>query len=146
MTGRIPLSFVAALLAALALGFAAGRLVFVSSLQNAPVTVREDTRPSIPVLTLDGVEGGAIVGTLQGEARIIADGEAVAVAEGPVRIPLSRLPQVVTVQVPAGMAFVASKNGTKYYAVESAAGAKIVPANRVYFRTGEEAEAAGYAK
>lgn len=41
-------------------------------------------------------------------------------------------------------AFVASKTGKKYYAVDSAAGKKIKEENRVYFKTGEEAEAAGY--
>ena len=51
---------------------------------------------------------------------------------------------IVEVHVPVGMKFVASKKGTKYYAVESAGGERIVPQNRVYFATAAEAEAAGY--
>lgn len=41
-------------------------------------------------------------------------------------------------------AFVASKTGKKYYAVDSAAGQKIKEENRVYFTDEKEAEAAGY--
>ena len=43
-------------------------------------------------------------------------------------------------------AFVASKTGKKYYAVDSASGKKIKEENRVYFASEEEAEKAGYAK
>ncbi len=41
-------------------------------------------------------------------------------------------------------AFVASKTGKKFYAVDSAAGQKIKEENRVYFKDEKEAEAAGY--
>lgn len=41
--------------------------------------------------------------------------------------------------------FVASKSGKKYYPAESTAGKKISEANRVYFKTEEEAIAAGFA-
>jgi hypothetical protein len=59
--------------------------------------------------------------------------------------PLAGLKNVVTVTVPAGMKYVASKNGKYYYPVESVAGEKIVPANRVYFASEGDAEAAGFA-
>lgn len=49
------------------------------------------------------------------------------------------------ISVPKGMAFVASKEGKKYYAVDSAAAKKIKADKRAYFATAEEAEAAGYA-
>jgi hypothetical protein len=42
------------------------------------------------------------------------------------------------------MNFVASKRGKLYYPVKKAAGQQIVPENRIYFRTEEEAPAAGY--
>ncbi|MBI3619245.1 S1 RNA-binding domain-containing protein [Candidatus Peregrinibacteria bacterium] len=41
-------------------------------------------------------------------------------------------------------AFVASKTGKKFYPINSAAAKKIKEENRVYFRDGKEAEAAGY--
>ena len=43
-----------------------------------------------------------------------------------------------------GGAFVASKTGKKFYAVDSAQGKKIKEENRVYFASEKEAEAAGY--
>jgi hypothetical protein len=49
------------------------------------------------------------------------------------------------VEAPEGMQFVASKDGKKYYAVDSAAGKKIKADKRVYFATEAEAEEAGYA-
>ena len=53
---------------------------------------------------------------------------------------------VIEVRVPAGMQFVASRKGKKYYAVDSAGGERIVPKNRVYFETAQEAESAGYVR
>jgi hypothetical protein len=52
----------------------------------------------------------------------------------------------VTVPVPPGMRFVASKKGKKYHAVDSASGERIAPENRVYFPDAASAERAGYAK
>lgn len=49
------------------------------------------------------------------------------------------------VEVPEGMQFVASKDGKKFYAVDTAAGKKIKVEKRVYFATEAEAEEAGYA-
>lgn len=49
------------------------------------------------------------------------------------------------VEVPEGAAFVASKDGKKFYAVDSASGKKIKADKRVYFKTEEEATEAGYA-
>jgi len=43
-----------------------------------------------------------------------------------------------------GKTFFASSRGSKYYTVSCSAGKTIKQENRVYFRTGEEAEAAGY--
>lgn len=48
-------------------------------------------------------------------------------------------------EVPEGMNFVASKDGKKFYAVDSAAGKKIKADKRVYFATESDAEEAGYA-
>lgn len=40
--------------------------------------------------------------------------------------------------------FFASSRGSKYYPIGCSAGKTIVPENRVYFKTGEEAQKAGY--
>jgi hypothetical protein len=42
------------------------------------------------------------------------------------------------------MRFVASRRGKRYYPVSSREGERLVPENRLYFRTAEEAERAGY--
>lgn len=49
-----------------------------------------------------------------------------------------------TVEVPEGMNFVASKEGKKFYAVDSASGKKIKAEKRVYFKDEDEAKEAGY--
>jgi small subunit ribosomal protein S1 len=49
------------------------------------------------------------------------------------------------IEVPEGMQFVASKDGKKYYGVDTAAGKKIKAEKRVYFKDEAEAEEAGYA-
>lgn len=56
----------------------------------------------------------------------------------------SLLKNVITVQVPSGMRYVASKRGKNYYPVDSSTGEGIVPENRIYFETAAEAIAAGY--
>ena len=43
-----------------------------------------------------------------------------------------------------GKSFFASSKGSKYYTIGCSAGKTIKQENRVYFATGEEAEAAGY--
>ncbi len=59
--------------------------------------------------------------------------------------PASEEEKETHVAAPDGALFVASKSGKKYYAVDSAQGKKIAAENRVYFKTDEEAVAAGYA-
>jgi hypothetical protein len=44
----------------------------------------------------------------------------------------------------SGKTFFASSKGSKYYSISCAAGKTIKQENRVYFATGEEAQAAGY--
>ncbi len=141
---RPPFLFALSLFLASGIGYVAGALVTARSIPSTPLTVTDDTRPLVPTLQIDGVENGAIVGQAKGELRVLVGGEAYVVTEGEFAIPGSVFREVLTVRVPEGMRFVASKNGTKYYDVTSAAGNRIDPDNRVYFRTAADAEAAGY--
>ncbi len=144
---RLPASFLLALLLAAAAGFAGGRLLFTYSLSAVPLKEVPDARQPMAVLDLEGVEKGALVGKLTGEARILVHGQAVPVAaDGEVRLPLAGLPAVVTVTVPAGMRFVASKTGKKYYDVSSPEAGRLALATRVYFPDEASAEAAGYVR
>jgi hypothetical protein len=49
-----------------------------------------------------------------------------------------------TSESPAGKTFFASSRGSKYYTIDCSAGKNIKSENKVWFATGEEAEAAGY--
>lgn len=49
-----------------------------------------------------------------------------------------------SVDTSSGKTFFASSKGKKYYTISCSAGKTIKQTNRVYFNTGEEAEAAGY--
>src|SRR5690606_32842978 len=57
--------------------------------------------------------------------------------------PAQGQPNTVTATVPAGTQFVASSRGTTYYYVGCSAWKSLAPANRIYFKSVEEARAAG---
>lgn len=56
----------------------------------------------------------------------------------------SSLLQNTKIENSAGKNFFASNRGSKYYTISCSAGKTIKQENRVYFTTGEEAQAAGY--
>lgn len=139
-----------------------------------PLAVVPDTRPRVPVVHIDGIRNGFIEGTMNSGARLIigdtyviptksADDTDPSSERHPEHVSLSGvegrgvkgemrfsipaasfLVDHVAVEVPAGMRFVASKSGKKYYPVDSAAGSRLKPENRVYFATEEEARGAGF--
>lgn len=100
----------------------------------------------VPVVTIDGVRNGKLTGTMSGTVRLfLGDAFVIPSTDGTYSLdPDVLFLNRVSVFVPEGMRFVASKRGARYYPVESSQGSAILPANRVYFRTGEEAEEAGY--
>jgi small subunit ribosomal protein S1 len=65
--------------------------------------------------------------------------------EKPEAAPAEKTPTAEAAPATAG-GWVASKTGKKYYASDSAQGKKIKEENRVYFKTEEEAKAAGYSE
>ena len=126
---------------ALSSGFLIGRLI---SNNRSPITIVEDTRPPVPVITIEGVRNGLLYGEITGSARV-SIGKELFTQSGMFALdagPLLR--NEVSVVVPAWAAFVASKNGKKYYAVDSSSGRNITPKNRVYFETAGQAERAGF--
>lgn len=87
-----------------------------------------------------------LLGIAQGEVRVFV-GDAVIVpnASGAFRVAARGLIQnLATPRIPAGMQFVASRRGKKYYPVTSRAGQNLASENRIYFRTSAEAIAAGF--
>ena len=130
-------------------GFLFGRIRSMHLYQSrTPVTVTEDREETIPTVHLKGMENGRMTGTVQGTVRVLIGEEAVNLgADGSFSVPAgSFFINYVSVVIPDGMKFVASKNGKKYYSVTSGNGERISPENRVYFRTEGEAEAAGFSK
>lgn len=135
-------------LAAIAGGLLGAILTSYIILTPQPVTMIEDSGTDIPVVRIEGIENGALQGTAEGNVRVVA-GEEIVMPDDEGRFSIedrALLINRITVQAPPGMQFVASSKGTKYYAIDSSAGQNIVPANRVYFATAQEAEAAGYKK
>jgi len=133
---------------ALVCGYLLGRLVTTQSLPRAPIIIRASQSSLVPTVRIDGVRNGNLEGVALGGARFVMDGEPIVVdGSGSFRVPAGPfLTNMVTVTVPDGMQFVASRRGKKYYSVTSAQAAALAPANRIYFRTAEEAERAGYQK
>ncbi len=136
-----------ALLLACVTGYIVGRIVDVQrSFANVPMYLVPDTRPTVPVIRLHGVRNGGVEGQIIGDARLFLGEEHVTPsASGAFRASADLfLTNTIDITIPDGMAFVASSRGKKYYPVQSAAGEKIVPKNRIYFRTAEEAAHRGY--
>ncbi len=141
--------FLGAILLALIVGYLLGRLITERrTLPHTPMTMRDLGRPPVPTVHIDGVFNGQIRGMMHGEARLFLAGDQILPDQsGAFLTPAGRLlVNNVEITVPDGMRFVASKRGKKYYPVTSASAANLAPENRVYFRTAEEAQAAGYRK
>ena len=141
--------FLTALLLAVMLGYLLGWIVTAMSFPSrVPMLEVPDTRGTVPVVRIDGVVNGKLQGSVSGAVHVfLLQKQIVPDAQGLFRISAAPLlTNQVLVAVPEGMEFVASKRGEKYYAVDSSQGSKITPENRIYFRTAEEAERAGYRK
>jgi len=128
------------------LGFAIGEILIAHKLQSKPIALVKDVNEKVPVVSIDGIIDGSLTGIINGNARVFLDGEQIkANASGSFAVPADDLfINKISIRVPDGMKFVASRKGKNYYLVSSSAGEKIVPSNRIYFRNREEAENAGY--
>lgn len=114
---------------------------------SAPVlSIIPDTRPLIPTVIITGIENGELLGTIRGEMRLfLGDKQIVPDGSGSFRVPAGILKtDVHTIAAPEGMQFVASKKGKRFYPVQAKQAQALAPKNRIYFRTQEEAQAAGY--
>jgi hypothetical protein len=129
-------------------GYALGRIGSIQLEAATFQTTIQTTEPTlVPVVTIDGIMNGALEGSLTGNVRLFIGKEQVLGNGGTFSIASpALLKNIISVQIPDGMQFVASRKGTKYYPVSSAQGGGLSPKNRLYFRTAEEAERAGYRK
>jgi len=139
--------FYTSLVLVAAVWYLIGRLVSGYAAQHmAQVTVEEDSAARTGVVQIEGVRDGDITGTIDGDVRVFLGDEIITPeSNGVFTVPATALlTNEIGVIIPSGTQYVASKKGTKYYPVFSPQGERIVPENRVYFRTAEEAEAAGF--
>jgi len=139
--------FLGVILLALVCGYLLGRLITErKTLVSVPMQMRDLSRPLIPTVHLDGVYNGSLKGSMIGDARLFFGSQQVVPDQsGAFLVPAgSLLTNTIEITVPAGMRYVASRRGKKYYPVDSASASNLAPANRVYFSTAEEAERAGY--
>ncbi len=137
---------VVAIVLVFVLGILLGRIHRITMQVRPPVTIRTDRRPGIPVVRIDGVVDGHLTGVLKGEVRLLlGTAPVVAAASGSFRVPAgSQFRTETGPRVPAGMQFVASKRGKKFYPVMSKSGQNLAAANRIYFKDAAAAQAAGF--
>lgn len=101
---------------------------------------------TMPTVSIDGLEDGRAVGQVHGNVRLLVGGTLVT-GTGHFAVPAGALlTNRLTIIIPDWAQFAASKQGSKYYPVFSKSAERLSPANRVYFRTAEDAEKAGYRK
>lgn len=142
------LVWVASVSLALAVGVLSCLIASFAARDARPAMVQAGSGSLAAAVTLEGFRDGLLRGHAAGPVRLFVGQSPVAIEpDGSFSLdhPGFHVHEV-TVHVPAGMAFVASKNGKKYHSVTSAAGERIVPANRVYFKDAASAEAAGFSR
>jgi hypothetical protein len=110
--------------------------------------IADETPAPVPVVQIEGIRNGALVGSVTGDVRLIARDRFIPVYHsGSFAIADSKLlTNIIEIRVPPGMKFIASKRGKKYYPVDSASAAGLTPANRIYFPSAAAAEAAGFVR
>lgn len=130
----------------LLIGYLVGRLITNIALPAPTISVVPDTRKPVAVLRLAGVRNGMLEGNTVGEVRFfLGDKQILAGSGGTIRADVgSFFVNEVSIVVPEGMQFVASKQGKYYYPVDSSEGERLTPSNRLYFRDAASAEKAGF--
>lgn len=119
---------------------------FAFQTDSRPPTVLHRSGSTVAAVSVESFRDGALRGTAAGPVRLFFGDVPVDVSPDgrfAAAVPAFRIEEV-SVVVPQGMRFVASKKGKKYYPVESAGGERIVPGNRIYFADTASAEAAGF--
>lgn len=141
---------IAAFVLTLACGFLTGSAFTAWSVRTppAPVIVQDDIPGGMPVVSIEGIRNGRLVGSAAGGVRLSAGGRPVSIGSGGAFAVSDRkvLTNVVTVQVPEGMRYLASSRGKKYYPVDSSSAQNIVSGNRIYFPDEASALRAGYVR
>lgn len=133
-----------------------GRLSVQYQIQGdlPPLQTVSEINPKIPLVTIEEIRGGKLLGNVnRSEMRIVSNGK-VAVPDEDLHFELDlqhlgflgERRQVIVHHVPEWAHFVASKNGKYFYEVNEKSGKNLSVPTRLYFATEEAAEKAGYVK
>lgn len=136
-----------ALLLACLTGYLIGRIIDTNIAYSlGPIQVTTGLRSYVPTVQIEHILNGNLEGNMSPDVRLfLGDTQVFPTTSGSFSVFADVfLANNIKVIIPEGMYFVASKKGKKYYPVTSASANNLVPQNRVYFRTEEEAENAGY--
>ncbi len=100
----------------------------------------------VPVLNITSIKDGFLRGeVMQGDLRVVAGANGGESIDGKIEVDLGEaLMSYETNLIPEGAQFIGSKNSSKYHPISSNAARQILPKNRIYFTSAEEAERAGY--
>ena len=129
------------------LGYSIGRIRTVQLAANT-IQIQEyhTTEKLIPTVRIDGIRNSKVHGAQHGAGRLFIGGTQI-LSDGEFAVDApALLKNTVSITIPKGMQYVASRRGTKYYPVTSSQGEQLSPKNRIYFPTAAEAEQAGYKK
>ncbi len=143
------LPLIGCLILTCSLGYSIGRITTVqlkrTTIQTSIHTIQPDLEP---IVNIDGIRNGYVEGTINGGARLFFDGKQILTDEEGIFHTESNplLTNIITVEIPKGMRYVASKKGKKYYSVTESQANRLSPKNRIYFLTADDAEEAGYLK
>jgi hypothetical protein len=117
---------------------------------SRPPVIVGDYSDEISLIRFDSIENGRIKGSLEGkEARVVVEGaaEVYSLFPGEFEFSLTEiLPNLDAIPAPAGMRFVASKNGKYCYPLDSPRAALISAKNRIFFADEAAARRAGFAR
>jgi hypothetical protein len=138
----------------LAIGILSGySLGYYRGIQNRFPEIKtvSDINPGVATLKLNGISAGMLKGQVEGQGvRIVVAPQDIRTfaAGSAFEIPVSTAVSVApaTSAIPTEAQFVASSRGKLYYTVFDPRANEIAPQNRVYFKSTEEAERAGFKK
>ena len=143
------LPLIGALILASTFGYLVGRIIDQQITFAAPsIMLIPDERSTVPVVKIDGIRNGNLEGKMSSGVRLFLGDHLIQQnSSGTFSTSFNKfMVNHISVIVPEGMIFIASKRGKNYYRVNSSAGERISPSNRVYFKTEEEARNAGFKK
>jgi len=135
----------------LCLGYLIGRLTTDIEINNNPppiIPLSFDINQKVPYVKINKITNNIMEGwILDKDVRLVVGEKLVEIqSDRTFQVDVQKIINIIDIHIPAGMNYLASKKGKKYYSVYSKSGAKIKPANRIYFKTEQDAIQAGFKK